>query len=167
MPIPKSRRELTGSIQSSYGKLHDELDAAGPRIGGYLCVDDWTVKDLLAVRAWWTEAVVDWIETGRRGGIPVTPAEGYRWSETPRLNDDIVKRCRRESFRSVRARLELGVERALTTIESLDDRELMSAGAFDWAGKYPIARWLSINTTRQYTTARTYLRRALKAHAKT
>ncbi len=162
MPIPKSRDELTDSIQSSYGKLRDELDAAGPGIGGYSCVDDWTVKDLLAVRAWWTTAVVDWIEAGRRGEFPVTPADGYRWSETPRLNNDIVKRCRRESFRSVRKRLESGVERALAAIDSIDDRELMSVGAFDWAGKYPLSRWLSINTTRQYTTARTHLRRALR-----
>jgi hypothetical protein len=47
-------------------------------------------------------------------------------------------------------------------IEELDDRELLEVGAFPWAGKYPIARWISLNTARQYTTARTYVRRALR-----
>ena len=166
MPIPTSRPELVDSINTSWTKLCHELDAAGPRFGSFPCVDDWSVKDLLAVRAWWTTSVVDWIEAGQQGKRPVTPAEGYRWSETPRLNGDIVRRSRRESYKSIRARLENGVERALAVIDSMSDEELLRPGVFAWAGKYPIARWLSINTTRQYTTARTYVRRALKARTR-
>ncbi len=165
MPIPTSRKELVESIHTTWDKLRDELESAGPRFGSYPCVDDWTVKDLLAVRAWWTESMVDWIEAGKRGEMPTTPAEGYRWSETPRLNEAIVKQSRRESYKSIRARLQAGVLRAFDAIDSLSDEELLDAGVFEWAGKFPLARWLSINTTRQYTTARTYVRRALKARA--
>ena len=50
MPIPKTRTELADDIRSSYQKLHAELDAAGPRLGSLPCVDEWRVKDLLAVR---------------------------------------------------------------------------------------------------------------------
>ncbi len=166
MPIPTSRAELVDSIHASWQKLREELESAGPGLGSYPCIDDWSVKDLLSVRAWWTTSVVDWIEAGKLGEVPTTPADGYRWSETPRLNADIVIRSRRESYRAVRARLEAGVERALSVIDSLSDEELLDAGAFEWAGKYPLARWLSINTTRQYTTARTYVRRAVKANAR-
>lgn len=130
--------------------------------GSLACVDDWTVKDLLAVRVWWTENVIDWIEAGQRGEVPLTPAEGYRWKETPRLNADIVKKSRRESYRSLRKRLERGYERVMRTIDKLDDRELLGVGVYEWAGRYPLSRWLSINTARQYTTARTYVRRALR-----
>ena len=163
MPIPTSRKELLESIRTSYARLGEALDAAGPRIGGKQCVDDWTVKDLLAVRAWWTTSVVDWIEAGQRGGNPVTPAEGYKWNETPRLNDDIVRRSKRESFRSIRDRLDAGVARVVKTIDTLSDDDLFVARKFDWAGNLPLSRWLSINTARQYTTARTYVRRTIKA----
>lgn len=163
MPIPKSRSDLVESVHSTYKKLRAELDAAGPRAGSLPCVDGWSIKDLLAVRVWWTEHVIDWVEAGKRGKRPVTPAAGYRWKETPRLNADVVKKSRRESYRSLRARLEAGYTRTLRTIDSLDDHELLDAGAFGWAGKYPIARWISLNTTRQYTTARTFIRRALRA----
>jgi len=162
MPIPNTRAELIDQARSAYENLRAELETAGTRAGSLPCVDDWSVKDLLAIRAWWTENVVDWIEVGRRGEIPVTPAEGYSWGETPRLNADVVKATRRESYRSVRARLERGLERVMRTIESLDDRELLEVGVFAWAGKYPISRWISINTARQYATARTYIRRALR-----
>lgn len=163
MPIPKSRHELVTSVESSFQKLLDELAIAGVRAGRLPCVDDWTIKDLLAVRDWWTEHVIDWIEAGRRGETPTTPAEGYRWKETPRLNNDIVKRSRRKSYRAVRAALELGYARVLPTIDALDDQQLLEVGVFEWAGSYPISRWISLNTTRQYTTARTLIRRALRA----
>ncbi len=164
MPIPTTRAELTDYVRSTFEKLRADLDSAGPRLGCIHCIDDWSVKDLLAVRAWWTENVINWIETGQRGDYPVTPAEGYRWKETPRLNADVVKKSKRESYRSIRHRLENGFERVIATIESLDDHELLDAGAFEWAGKYPVSRWISINTARQYTTARTFIRRAMREH---
>lgn len=167
MPIPKTRHELRDLTRSSFEKLRVDLDAAGPRAGSLPCVDEWTIRDLLAVRAWWTERVVDWIEAGRRGETPRTPAPGYRWSETPRLNADVVEAARRESYRSVRTRLERGYERVLRTIDALDDRELLEVGAFPWAGRYPIARWISLNTARQYATARTFVRRALRDRRRT
>lgn len=164
MPIPKTRAELTDLMRSSFEKLRNDLDAAGTGVGDLPCVDDWSVKDLLSVRAWWSERVVDWIEAGRRGETPVTPAKGYRWNETPRLNADVVRACRRDSYHIVRGRLERAFERVMLTIDSLDDRELLTSGFYQWAGKYPLSRWISMNTARQYTTARTFIRRALKEH---
>ena len=160
MPIPKTRRALVDAVEQSFAKLHAELDDAGPRLGGVCCVDDWSVKSMLAVRAWWSHSVVDWIEEGRTGATPVTPAVGYRWKETPRLNADIARRARRASYRSVRADLHAGYGRVVALIADLDDHELLDVGAFAWAGKYPIRRWISLNTSRQYVTARTYVRRA-------
>jgi hypothetical protein len=163
MPIPKTRVELSQQLLSTFGKLRVELDGGGSRLGNLPCVDGWTVKDLLAVRVWWTENVVAWIEAGRRGEIPVTPAEGYKWNETPRLNADIVKAAQREPYQSIRSRLEHGYAQVLNLIDELSDKELLDVGAFPWSGKYPISRWISINTVRQYTTARTFIRRALRA----
>jgi len=162
MPIPKTRSELTELVTTSFAKLRSELDDGGPALAELPCVNDWSVKDLLAVRAWWTERVVDWIEAGRRGEIPTTPAEGYGWKETPRLNAEVVQAVRNKSYRTTRARLERGVARVLTTIDGLDDDELLEVGVFDWAGKWPISRWISLNTARQYTTARTFIRQALR-----
>ncbi len=164
MPIPTTRQELIDQVTTAWDKLDAELDDAGPRLGSLPCVDDWTVKDLLAVRAWWTESVLDWIDAGRRGEVPVTPAPGYRWKETPRLNADIVAKAQRQSYRAIRGRLGVGYARLLRTIDFLNDRELLNVGSFEWAGNYPLSRWLSINTARQYRTARTFVRRARREH---
>ena len=162
MPIPSTRAQLIDLTRSSFENLRDQLEAAGARAGSLPCVDDWSIKDLLAVRAWWTERVIDWVEAGRRGETPITPAKGYRWSETPRLNAHVVEVAGRESYRSVRTRLERGFARVMRTIDALDDKELLEVGVFEWAGRYPISRWISMNTARQYTTARAFIRRALR-----
>jgi hypothetical protein len=127
-------------------------------------VDDWTIKELLAVRVWWVEALLGWIQKGRRGKTPVTPAPGYRWKETPRLNADIVGAARKESYRRIRGRLDRSHKRVLTTIDALSDKELFRKGAVQWTGTLPLFRWISINTARQYTTARSFIRRALREH---
>jgi hypothetical protein len=159
--IPRTRRQLTEALAGSYGKLRAELDRGGPRAGSLVCVDDWNIKQLLAVRCWWSESVVDWVRRGRGGVELDLPAPGFRWSETPRLNAGIAQRARRASYASVRKRLDRAYAEVLRTVDELTDRELCAVGVFDWAGKYPICRWIALNTSRQYTTARMYVRRAI------
>ncbi|MGI9627841.1 MAG: ClbS/DfsB family four-helix bundle protein [Longimicrobiales bacterium] len=163
MPIPTSRAELVEQLSAAYAKLRHDLASAGPEIATVECVDDWTVKDVLAVRSWWTHAVTGWIEAGREGRELALPAEGYRWNETPRLNRDIVADASSESYESVLRRLDQGFERAMACVAALDDGELLDSAVFAWAGKWPVSRWVSINTTRQYVTARKYVRRAIRA----
>ena len=162
MPIPRTRKELVSLVTTSFEKLREQLDDLGSGLSDLPCVDDWSVKDLLAVRAWWTEHVVEWIEAGERGESPITPAPGYRWNETPRLNADVVREAQKQSYKVIRTRLERGFERVLETINTLDDTQLLEVGAFRWAGKWPISRWISINTARQYSTARAFIRQAVR-----
>lgn len=163
MAIPKTRSELLDQLKTSFQKLTAELDGAGEGVASLTAVDSWTVKDLLAVRAWWTERVGDWIVAGRQGESLVTPEAGYKWNETPRLNDDIVSGAAKESYQKVRRRLEAGFERILSLIDQLNDAELLEVGVYEWADKWPVSRWISINTVRQYTTARTKIRAALRS----
>jgi hypothetical protein len=139
-----------------------ELERVGPREANLPCVDDWTIKELLAVRVWWVEALLAWIQTGKRGKTPVTPAPGYTWKETPRLNADIVQAAREESYKRIRGRLDRSHKRVLASIDELSNRELFRKGAVQWTGTLPLFRWISINTARQYTTARTYIRKTLE-----
>ena len=51
MPIPTSRKQLVEMVESSFKRLDLELRGAGRKIGELECTDNWTIKDLLAVRA--------------------------------------------------------------------------------------------------------------------
>ncbi len=167
MPIPKTRQALVDQIEVAFEKLSSELQQVNRDVANHICIDDWSIKDLLAVRLWWTTHVLDWIDEGRQGKRPVTPADGYRWNETPRLNANIVLDSQERSFESIVNELRRQYARLRLTIDELDDDELLDVGVFPWAGRYPVSRWLSINTTRQYQTARTYIRRVTRAGGST
>ena len=127
--IPKSRSHLVEMTRTNFEKLRLEIDQAGSRLTSLPCTDEWNAKELLAVRAWWTEAVIEWVRLGRKGKTPITPAEGYRWNETPRLNSDIARSAKRMSFKSIVKRLDDGFAELMLLIDSLDDRELLEVGA--------------------------------------
>ena len=160
--VPTSREQLEADLERAYGKFVEQLDAAGPRAGGHPCVDDWSLKDLLAVRVWWSESVASWAEAGLRGETPETPAPGYRWNETPRLNADTVRRERRTSLRALRERLRTAYPRIREIIARMTDEELLEPGSFAWTGRYSAARLIAMNTTRQYTTANSLIRKAIR-----
>ena len=171
MPGPTTRAELLDLIASSYAKLRDEIDAAEPRAASLICFpeQDWTLHDVLAVRAWWTESVIEWIEAGRRGETFETPAPGFSWHETPELNARSVaaersraRRGKKAAFASLLERLDAGVEHLRALVAELAEDELFDKGHFAWAGNWPVARWTRVNTARQYQTARSALRKALR-----
>jgi len=162
MAIPKTRDELLDQVESESAKLSKQLDEGGSAIEDLVCADEWTVKDLLAIRVWWSEAVVGWVRAGRMGRAPELPAPGFKWSDTPDLNAGLVAAARGEAYDSVRRRLLRAVKSVRETIDSLDDEELLEVGRFEWAGKWPVARWISINSARQYRTARDAIRRATR-----
>ena len=162
MPPPRSRSELLGALEVAFEALRRAICDRDEIFGALPAVDDWSVRELLAVRVWWTERIPMWIEAGRSGISPPLPAEGFRWTDTPRLNAMVVAASKEETLGQTWGRLEAGFHAVGRAIETLTDRELLETGVFDWADRWPVARWVAINTTRQYTTARTHIRRAAR-----
>ncbi len=162
MPPPTTRTELTQGLETAFEKLAKELRGRDAAFGARIAVDDWTVRDVLAIRAWWAERVVEWIEAGQRGETFPLPAEGFRWNETPRLNAEVVARSQGATLAETWLRLEEAIAAVHTTIDSLTDTELFEVEIFSWAERWPVSRWLAINSTRQLTTARTLIRKAAR-----
>lgn len=160
--IPKDRADLVRMITTSFARLQADLERVNSTTCELPCTEEWSIRQLLAVRVWWTEAVVEWVRAGQRGEVPVIPAPGYLWKDTPRLNAEIVAGADTQTWHLLCGRLERGVLQVLATIEKLDNHELLTPGVFEWTGKSPVARLLSMNTSTQYATARTLVRRALR-----
>jgi hypothetical protein len=166
MPIPKTRAQLLAAMEPAFEKLNAELDRLTARTAKEICVDDWSVVDLLTVRTWWANAVVSWIEAGQRGETPAIPAPGFGWRQTPALNASVVAKApKRRSWVRVRAELEASYDAVLGALEGLSDDELESTGVFEWAERWPVLRWVSIGTTTGYVSARKYVRALLRKGA--
>ena len=163
MPIPKTRAQLLAAMEPAFEKLNTDLDRLTARKAKEICVDDWTVVDLLTVRTWWADAVVSWIDAGHRSQTPPIPAPGFGWRQTPALNASIIAKApKRRSWVRVRAELDASFDAVLEALESLSDHELESVGVFAWAERWPVLRWVSISTTTGYVSARKYVRAMLR-----
>ena len=57
MPTPPSRQELIEQVESALATLRGEMNKLGADAGPHRCVATWSVKNLRAFRAWWTERV--------------------------------------------------------------------------------------------------------------
>lgn len=163
MPGPATRRELVDGVERAAARLEAAVDELGEGVADAVCVDDWTVRDLFAVRLWWARSTCAWIEAGLRGEQPELPAPGYGWRETPALNEAIVRRAQRRVLPGLRRDLRGAVARALELVADLTDEQLLEARAFAWAGAWPVSRWVAVNVTRGLQTARSLTLRAGRA----
>lgn len=163
MPGPSSRKELLDELERAQQRFEAVLDECGDGIGQLICVDDWTVRDLLAVRLWWVRSTGDWIEAGLRGARPDLPARGYGWRDTPALNASVVRRASRRGLPSLRRDLRAAIARVRELVDGLADRQLLRTDSFEWAGSWPVARWVAVNLSRGLTTARSLVLKAARA----
>ncbi|MFC8932342.1 ClbS/DfsB family four-helix bundle protein [Rhodococcus sp. NPDC057135] len=159
-----SREELASELDSAYSKLDVLLDGVvDADLFDAIAVDGWTVHDVLAVRVWWAEAVAEWIGAGLRDETPQTPAAGYKWTQTPALNQSVVDASTDIPAQELRDRLEAAVALLRSYVETLDDDQLLSVGVFSWTRTWPVSRWIAVNTITQYGSLSKMIRRLLKS----
>ncbi len=121
--------------------------------------DGWTISDLLAHLTEWEQMFLGWYRVGRNGGQPSMPAPGFKWNETPRLNQAIVKKHNRKPISRVVDEFEASYHEIFSLIQQLSEEELLVPGHFAWTGKYPLTTYLAPNTCSHYRFAFKVLKR--------
>ncbi|MCM3871981.1 MAG: ClbS/DfsB family four-helix bundle protein [Pyrinomonadaceae bacterium] len=94
--------------------------------------DAWTIRDLLAHLREWEQMCLGWYRVGRDGGQPILPARGFKWNETPRLNQAIWAKHRLESARKVIDDFDISYQEIIFLIKQLSQEELLNPGYFAW-----------------------------------
>ena len=160
----QSKAELVAAIEREHDAFVALVDAQSPRSRTQAAVwgDDWTIKDLCAHLTEWEQMFLGWYRAGLEGREPALPAEGYKWNETPRLNEDIWRRHKRASWRHVREAFDTSYEEILSLARQLDESALLTPGTYPWTKKLPLMTYLAANTSSHYRTATKLVRRWLR-----
>lgn len=161
--IPKNRDHLLELIETRFAKLWELIEPISEDDGTIYVDDDFSIKDIIALRVWWGDSVVKWIAAGQKGKTMAIPAEGYTWRETPALNRALAEEFDHLTLAAARKKLLATKKRLLKKIAELSDKELEQQGVFDWAGKWPVMRWVSVGSSTQYDGATRLIRKALRA----
>lgn len=123
---------------------------------------DESVKDILAHLLSWHHLFLGWYQSGK-DGVPELPAPGFKWNQTPQLNQQIFEQWKETSFVSVKRRLAYSHNKIWGIAQSTSEQQLMSPGIFLWTGKLTLAKYLAPNTASHYKWAVTKIGKISKA----
>lgn len=127
---------------------------------------NWSAKDVLAHLYEWQQMFLRWYEASLGGETPAVPAEGYKWSQIPALNQKIYETYRERPLAEVLADFRASHARTLALVETLSDETLTTPGLYPWMNKNALVAYLAANTSSHYAWARSGVRKGLKAAQK-
>jgi hypothetical protein len=126
-------------------------------------VGEWSVKDVLTHLIEWEQMALGWYRTGLREEIPEMPAPGYKWNETPALNQMIYEKHRDRALDDVLAQFEASHQEILGVIQALSNEDLFTAGRYAWTKKNTMGTYFISATSSHYLWARKEIRKGFRA----
>ena len=163
MPRPTSKQELLSAIEKERPALEKFLETLTPEqmtVTGI--VGEWTVKDVLCHLIAWEQMCLSWYRKGLDGEMPAVPAPGFKWNETPQLNQKIYEEHRDWPLEKVLNRFQESHAEILGVIRSLPNETLFTPGKFAWTNKNTLGTYLVSATSSHYLWARNECRKGFK-----
>lgn len=163
MPRPHTKAQLMAETRQEYEALEGFLAVLTPeQMVQPGALGDWTPKDVLAHLYEWQQMFFRWYEAGRRGETPPVPAEGFKWSQLPALNQQIYEQYRDWSLEKVLEAFRSSHRRTVEFLQGLSDADLTTPGLYPWMNKNALIAYITANTGSHYRWARTEMRKALR-----
>jgi len=161
MPLPSCQQELLSRFDTAYNKLRDEIIrvpdelSRAPLLEGGLCL-----CDLMAYQIGWGRLLLQW-EALEQAGQPVEmPAPGFKWNQLGALAQSFYLRSRDDSAAQLLSQLDALASDLHEFMAASNDSFLFGVGQRQWAGaKWPVVKWLQVNTIAPYDSARAKLRK--------
>lgn len=112
MPIPTSKIELLAAINSTYGKLRQDLDGIPIEITtlmdleGHAQGTKMSVNNLLAYLIGWGQLVLKWNAKMEKGETVVFPEEGYQWNQLGLLAQQFYSNYKDDDYKVLLEKLD-------------------------------------------------------------
>ena len=153
--------------QQEYDALESFLAALTPeQMVQPGALGEWSPKDTLAHLYEWQQMFLRWYEAGLRGETPHTPAEGFKWSQLPALNQQIYEQYQDWPLNKVWDALRASHRKTVDLIHSLPEADLTKPGLYAWMNQNSLIAYFTANTGSHYRWARTEMRKTLKPRDK-
>jgi hypothetical protein len=123
---------------------------------------EWSTKDILAHLFEWQQMFFRWYEAGLRGEQPAVPAEGYKWSQLPALNQHIYETYRDLPLQKVIESFHISHHKTMELIAALPEADLFTPGRWPWMNQNTLTAYINANTGSHYRWARAEIRSKLE-----
>ena len=163
MPRAQSKSQLLSESQKERQALEEFLATLTPEQmiqPGLL--GDWSAKDVLAHLYEWEQMVLGWLASSQRGENPHVPAEGFKWSQLPALNEVIREKHSARSLEEILSLFRDSYQKVTQTIENLPEDILFTPGLYPWMNKNTLGAYFVSCTSSHYRWARKEMKKGLK-----
>ncbi|MEW7866989.1 ClbS/DfsB family four-helix bundle protein [Aeromonas diversa] len=162
MPLAVTRDGLLADFDKASIRLSGLVDGiSAPRarlgpLGESPC-------DRLSYLLGWGALLLSWEATECAGGVAVMPAPGFRWNELGRLNRSFYEGRAAADYVELRGQWKAQVATLRGWILESSEEALFMRHQRVWCGdKWPLAKWLQVNTIAPYRRIATELGRWTK-----
>jgi hypothetical protein len=107
-----------------------------------------------------------WYKAGLRGEIPPLPAPGFKWNQTPQLNQQIYEKHHDRPLDEVLEQFHASHREILEVIQGLSNEKLFTSGHYAWTKKNTLGTYMVSATSSHYLWARKETRKGFRAKEK-
>ncbi|MFL2081170.1 ClbS/DfsB family four-helix bundle protein [Latilactobacillus sakei] len=158
-----NKAELISEIQIRYQKYIAEFENVPEELKNKRIEEvDKTPAENLSYQLGWVSLLLYWEEKEAAGLEVHTPAEGYKWNNLGGLYQSFYETYGQLTITEQIQLLNDKISELCTWIETLREEELFEPEQRKWAttkAKWPVYKWIHINTVAPFTNFRTKIRK--------
>lgn len=163
MPKPTTREEILKETYLEREKLEALLQTIPADVfESKKVTGEWTAKDVISHLIAWEQMVILWVKSGYEGKTIPVPAEGFKWSELPALNDKIYREHKDDPADEVLARFGQSYREILELLSSISEEDLFTPGLHKWQNKNMLSAYFKSSMSSHYLWARKEITKGLK-----
>lgn len=161
MAIPASKQELLEALDISYHPLRSELLSLEPVLSRKKRLPEHQfVYNLVAYQIGWGRLLLGWYQTGLNGQIPELPAKGFKWNQLGDLTQHLYSQYSSNSYKKLLDQFDQVYREVHQLVKTASEKELYTLEVHAWTGnKWPLGRWINVNTSSPYKSALSKLRK--------
>ncbi len=166
MSPPADKNQLMENIRTAHTRLYRELETIPQELTREKSMDNnHSPCDLVAYQIGWGRLLLSWEQREQQGLPTEMPAPGYKWNQLGLLADSFYKAHASQPLEQLLANFQALVRELEAFIGNCSHNTLFEIGQRHWAGpRWPLVKWIQVNTIAPYNSARTRLRRWKKSH---
>lgn len=124
---------------------------------------DRTPAQMIAYQLGWLHLIQSWENDNKNGIAVVTPSPNYKWNNLGGLYQEFYRTYSEYTLEELVNQFHNEVNSIIQLIEVLDDAVLFESNQREWASstpsKWPVWKWIHINTVAPFKTFRTKIRK--------
>lgn len=152
------KADLLEISQREFETLEQLLDGVAPDLAARKCRQGTSIKDVVALRAYWIRLFLGWYAQGQAGQEIRFPAEGYTWGQLKELNARVQRLQGHLSWMAARSLLRASHAVLMDFLTGLDEAALYGAPMKGTKAHWTTGRWAEAAGATQYRSAARFVR---------